>query len=124
MVVPKVASATPGAVNPTGVTASTTVAVQGSFHQPLKRCQDSPPAHASLWPCNASTIDRARRRGARRGEIVAVIRGRPRPGKAILGRFWACVDLARVVSAFVVFAHRPVKLIGLCKAAPRPFRNI
>src|SRR2546428_7341632 len=39
-------------------------------------------------------------------------------------RFWACVDLARVVSAFVVFANRPVKLIGLCKAAPRPFRNI
>jgi hypothetical protein len=39
-------------------------------------------------------------------------------------RFWACVDLARVVSAFVVFANRPLKLIGLCKAAPKPFRNI
>src|SRR5205823_6064320 len=39
-------------------------------------------------------------------------------------RFWACVDLARVVSAFVVCANRPVRLIGLCKAAPRPFRNI
>jgi hypothetical protein len=39
-------------------------------------------------------------------------------------RYWACVDLARVVSAFVDFANRPVKLIGLCKAAPRPFRNI
>ena len=37
---------------------------------------------------------------------------------------WACVDLARVVSAFVVFTNRPVKLIGLCKAAPGPFRNI
>jgi len=39
-------------------------------------------------------------------------------------RFWACVDLAQVVSAFVVFANWPAKLIGLCKAAPRPFRNI
>jgi catechol 2,3-dioxygenase-like lactoylglutathione lyase family enzyme len=31
--------------------------------------------------------------------------------------------MARVVSAFVVFVTRPVKLIGLCKAAPRLFRN-
>jgi len=31
MVVPKAASATPGAVNPTGVMASITVAVQGRF---------------------------------------------------------------------------------------------
>jgi hypothetical protein len=49
--------------------------------------------------------------------------GWPSPGnneKAILGLrgFGAgCIG-------FVVFANRPVKLIGLCKAVPRPFRNI
>src|SRR5437868_3216809 len=34
-------------------------------------------------------------------------------------RFWACVDLARVVSAFVVFANRPPKLDWIMQSSAR-----
>ena len=44
--------------------------------------------------------------------------------KRIIECFSACVELARIVSAFLVFAIRPVRLIELCKAAPKPFRDI